>query len=102
MGDEMTQLQLAALARTPIPADTVEEIYRTSRSILTRGVCASHERLRAEVVGLEAMRAEDEKRIARLVEFARAIAACTPDSDMAYASVLAKKTLREAGVEVPK
>ena len=59
----MTTLQSNALGRLPLLVEEVERIYGVvnpgrgiSRSL--RNVCESHERLRAEVVGLEIMNAD--------------------------------------------
>lgn len=54
----MTPLTRAALARLPLPASAVEDIYRNPNASI-RSLCESHERLRAELQGAEAMLESD-------------------------------------------
>ena len=55
----MTNLQQAALKTTPLPREVVETIYTGWRqSARMRALCESHERLRMELEGAEAMIAD--------------------------------------------
>lgn len=57
----MTKLEQAALTTTPLPAAIVEDIYTGAQLGMVaqiRGLCESHERLRAELLGAEKIIAE--------------------------------------------
>lgn len=74
----MTDLQRRALARTPLTEDEVAALYdyfaphrrasawqdREARAV--RDLCASHERLRAELAGVQSLLADAERRVAEL------------------------------------
>ena len=66
----MTPLQRAALASLPLTEATVESFYDGTRSGTAeqclRALCVSHERLRAELQGAEALLADGERDQARL------------------------------------
>lgn len=63
----MTKLQHAALAHLPLSRETVESFYDGSRAGTAekclRALCESHERLRAELEGLDVMLREAEGRL---------------------------------------
>ncbi len=70
----MTQLQRDALATTPMTAEAVHLLHGGAADEATgvgraiRRLCISHERLRAELDGLAALHADDERRVAVLVD----------------------------------
>lgn len=69
----MTTLQSNALARCPLNESYVEELYKAARGdhvrvsmAVYRAMLESHERLRAENVGVEVLLADADKEIKRL------------------------------------
>lgn len=61
----MTPLQSRALATLPLPAAEVERIFDQLRGQgFVAELCASHERLRAELEGVTAMLEEMERKVA--------------------------------------
>jgi hypothetical protein len=66
----MTQLERNALATVPLSRETVESFYDGSRSGTAeqclRAPCASHERLRAEIDGMDALLKDDNAEVLRL------------------------------------
>lgn len=82
----MTQLQHSALARLPLTEAEVKQYYRIGRTachVTTHGatimdLCTSHERLRAELAGLQVLYDEVEAERVRLAAELAAVRAEKP------------------------
>lgn len=73
----MTELQRRALASLVLPADAVDRMYNRCTQghghpdDTVRALCESHERLRAELTGLQVLYDEAQREVERLQELAR-------------------------------
>lgn len=62
----MTYLRNHCLGVLPMSHDEVNEIFKTANAKMLGSLCMSHERLRAELVGLEIVAKENEEIVDRL------------------------------------
>ena len=101
----MTNLQRAALGRLPLTEATVASFYdgthAGSAAQCLKALCESHERLRAELEGMEVILADAEREVDRLKARLAAALALTDTGSPAYLAAFPPRTPDEASEAAP-